>query len=79
VALAAAQEPDVYGLMLVATPSRPLGEVLREQLKANPQNAILLDDAFFVINELEQGRHVNVQNRHPAVQHLFYPAVQGFL
>ena len=79
VALAAAQEPDVYGLMLVATPSRPLGDVLREQLKANPQNAILLDDAFFVINELEQGRHVNVQNRHPAVQHLFYPAVQGFL
>jgi len=79
VALAAAQEPDVYGLMLVATPSRPLGEVLREQLKANAQNAILLDDAFFVINELEQGRHVNVQNRHPAVQHLFYPAVQRFL
>lgn len=79
VALAAAQEPDVCGLMLVATPSRPLGEVLREQLKANPDNAILLDDAFFVINELEQGRRVDVQNMHFAVQNLFYPAVQGFL
>lgn len=79
VALAAAQEPDVCGLILVATPSRPLGEVVREQLKANPDNAILLDDAFFVINELEQGRRVDVQNMHPAVQHLFCPAVQGFL
>jgi hypothetical protein len=53
--------------------------VLREQLKANPDNAILLDDAFFVINELEQGRRVDVQNMHFAVQNLFYPAVQGFL
>lgn len=79
VALAAAQESDAYGLIVVATPSRPLGEMLRYQLKANPENAILLDDAFFVINELEQSRRPNVQDIHPALQRLFHPAVQGFL
>lgn len=79
VALAAAGEPDVYGLILVATPSRPLGEVLRSQFMANPGNAVLLDDALFVINELEQNRRTNVQDMHPALQRIFHPAVQGFL
>ncbi|WP_244316590.1 alpha/beta hydrolase [Kosakonia arachidis] len=79
VALAAAEERDVYGLIVVATPSSPLGEVLRYQFKANQENAILLDDALFVINELEHNRRTNVQNMHPALQRIFHPAVQGFL
>jgi len=46
VSLAAAQEEDaICGLILVATPGRPLGEVLREQLHANPANAPLLPQA----------------------------------
>jgi hypothetical protein len=53
--------------------------VLREQLKANPDNAILLDDAFFVINELEQGRRVDVQNMHFAVQIYFTRRCRDFL
>jgi hypothetical protein len=53
--------------------------VLREQLKANPDNAILLDDAFFVINELEQGRHVNVQNMHPLCNIYFIRQCRDFL
>ncbi len=79
VALAAVKERDVFGLIVVATPSCPLGEVLRYQLKANPENAILLDDALFVINELEHNRRTNVQDMHPALQRIFHPAVQGFL
>lgn len=79
VALASAKENDVYGLIVVATPSRPLGAVLRYQLERNPENAILLDDAFFIIHELEQARRVDVKDMHPALQRLFYPAVQGFL
>lgn len=79
VALASVKESDVYGLIVVATPSRPLGDVLRYQLESNPENAILLDDAFFIIHELEQARRVDVKDMHPALQRLFRPAVQGFL
>lgn len=69
----------MYGVILAATPSNPLGEVLRYQLKANPENAILLNDALFIINELELSRHADVKDMHPALQRLFHPAVQGFL
>lgn len=79
VALASAQESNVSGLILVATPSRPLGDVLKTQLKANPANTTLLDDAFFIINELEQSRPVNIQNFPYELQRLFHPAIQGFL
>ena len=40
VALAAAQtEPNICGLLLVSVAGRPLGEVLRTQLRSNPANA----------------------------------------
>lgn len=42
-ALVAAQDPaDLCGLILVSTAGRPLGQVLREQIAANPTNAPLL-------------------------------------
>jgi pimeloyl-ACP methyl ester carboxylesterase len=80
VALAAAQQPqDLCGLILVASPGRPLGEVLREQLKGNPANAPLLQDAEVAIAMLERGERVDVAAMHPALQRLFAPVVQGFL
>lgn len=80
VALAAAQNPDgLCGLILVATPGRASGEVLRAQLRANPANAPLLADADNAISKLERGGHVDVSSMHPALQGLFAPAVQGFL
>jgi len=79
VALASAQEEDVCGVILIATPGRPMGEVLREQLKANPANAQLLNEALSIIDALEQRRRVETMNSHPALQNLFNPAVQGFL
>jgi len=80
VALAAAQHPqDLCGLILVAAPGRPFGEVLREQLKANPANAPLLQDAEVAIALLERGEGVDVAAMHPALQRLFAPVVQGFL
>ena len=57
-----------------------MGEILRrEQLKANPANAPLLGQAMPAIDALEQGRRVDTQAMHPALQGLFNPAVQGFL
>jgi len=57
VALVAAQAagPSLCGLVLVAAPGRPMGVVLREQLRANPANAPLLADALAAIEALEGG------------------------
>lgn len=79
VALASAQEENVCGVVLIATPGRPMGEVLRGQLKANPQNEMLLKQALPIIDALEHRRRVDITNMHPALQNLFNPAVQGFL
>jgi uncharacterized protein len=80
VALAAAQKlPDICGLVLVSTGGRPLGEVLRMQLRANPANAPVLDQAMAAIDSLEAGKHVDVTGMNPALMPLFAPQVQGFL
>lgn len=80
VALTAAQQPHgICGLILVSTAGRPLGDVMREQLRANPANAPVLDAALAAIDSLEAGKRVDVAAMHPALQQLFAPAVQGFL
>ena len=80
VALAAAQKAtDICGLLLVAAAGRPLGEVMRAQLRANPANAPILDQAIASIDSLEAGKRVDVSAMHPALAQLFAPAVQGFL
>jgi len=80
VTLAAAQEPaGMCGLILVSTPGRRLGDVMREQLRANPANASVLDSALAAIASLERGTKVDVTGMHPALQLLFAPKVQGFL
>jgi uncharacterized protein len=80
VALAAAQKStDICGLMLVATAGRPLGEVLRTQLRSNPANAPVLDWAMTAIDSLEAGKRVDTAGMHPALMPLFAPQLQGFL
>jgi pimeloyl-ACP methyl ester carboxylesterase len=80
VALAAARKAsDLCGLALVAAPGRPLGELLREQLKANPANAPILDQALSAIDALEAGKHIDAASLNPELTPLFRPQVQGFL
>jgi hypothetical protein len=79
VALEAAQRGGVCGVVLLAAPGRPLGEVLRSQLRDNPANAPILSDALAAIGELEVGRRMNVSGFHPALQRLLAPPVQGYL
>jgi uncharacterized protein len=80
VALAAAQKlPDICGLILVSAAGRPLGEVLRSQLRANPANGPILPQAMAAIDALEAGKRVDVSGMHPALMPLFAPQVQGFL
>lgn len=80
VALAAiARLPEPCGLILVSTPGRPLGTVLRDQLHANPANAPILNEADEAIMSLERGEQVDTNALNPALQPLFAPEVQGFL
>jgi uncharacterized protein len=80
VALITAQQPEgTCGLVLIAGAGRKMGDILREQLKANPANAPILPQALAAIAELEAGRRVDVSGMHPALAALFRPSVQGFV
>jgi pimeloyl-ACP methyl ester carboxylesterase len=80
IALASVQNPEhICGLILVSTAGRPLGDVLREQLRSNPANAPVLADAMKAIDSLEAGKTVDVSAMHPSLQRLFAPQVQPYL
>ncbi|NVN03925.1 MULTISPECIES: alpha/beta hydrolase [Asaia] len=80
VALEAASKVEhLCGLILVATAGRPLGDVLKEQLRANPSNMALLVAADHAIDELSAGRRVDTMNLPTVLTPLFNPAVQDFL
>ena len=80
VALVAAQHTaDICGLILLSTAGRPLGKVLREQLRSNSANAPILDNAISVLDALEAGQTVDVTKIDPALMPLFRPRVQRFL
>ncbi|WP_233994240.1 alpha/beta hydrolase [Porphyrobacter sp. AAP60] len=80
VALAAAQEVEnLCGVVLIASAGRPLGDVIKSQLRANPANAPLLQAADAAIDELAAGRRVEASALPQPLAPLFNPAVQGFL
>jgi pimeloyl-ACP methyl ester carboxylesterase len=80
VALAAGQQPDwICGVITVSGAGRKLSDVIREQLRANPANAPVLDSAMTALDALDRGEHVDATGMHPALQKLFAPQVQGFL
>lgn len=80
VALAADKKrEDVRGLLLVSTPGRRGGELLREQLRANPANVPLLCQALSAIDSLENGNRVDTTDMPPALLGLFRPQLQGYL
>jgi pimeloyl-ACP methyl ester carboxylesterase len=80
VALAAAQNPrDICGLVLVAAPGRPVGVALREQLRSNPANAPVIEQALAGIAALEAGKRIDTADMHPALMPLFARQVQGMM
>lgn len=80
IALAAAQQPaDLCGLILVSGAGRKLGQIIREQLRANPANQPLLPEAEAALTSLEAGTRVDTSKMNPALLPLFAPQVQGFV
>ncbi len=73
--LAAQDNPDICGLVLLAGPGRKAGDVLREQLAAMPDP--LKQQAFAAIAELEAGRLV--ASPPPELMALLRPSVQPYL
>jgi pimeloyl-ACP methyl ester carboxylesterase len=79
-ALIAAQQADgICGLILVSPVGRPLGDILREQFRANPAFAPMLDDALRILGELEAGRTVSGDGMNPVLLSIYRPSVQPFL
>jgi pimeloyl-ACP methyl ester carboxylesterase len=77
--LAARQNNDICGLVLVSPVGRKAGDIMREQLRTNPANAPFLDEALTIIAKLEAGQTVSAQGMHPALLPLFRPSVQPFV
>ncbi len=70
---------DICGVLLVASAGRPLADTIREQLRSNPANAVILDEAMAALERLEAGERVSTEGMHPGLMGLFNPAVQGYL
>ena len=79
VALAAREQEGVCGLILVAAPGQPVGRTMRAQLRSNPANAPILDEALAAIDQLEAGQRVDAATLNPALRPLFAAEVQPFL
>lgn len=80
VALTAAQQPKgICGVIAVAAAGRRIGDVMREQLRANPANAPLLEAALGVIASLEAGKRVDSGTLPEPLRKLFSDDVQPFL
>jgi len=79
VALASGQNPDGFcGLVLLASPGRRVGDVMREQLRMSMGGGPILQQATSVIRTLEAGRHPDVYLLHPQLQQLFAPPMHGY-
>ena len=81
VAMAAAADPPpaLCGLILLATPGRPLDEVLLNQLAADPDMTPLLPEVRRVVETLADGQEVPPANIPAVLQPLFPARVQPFL
>ena len=79
VALQAAQHPaGLCGVVLLAAVGRPIGTVMRDQLRANPANAPILDAALGAIASLEAGKRVPAATLPAPIQPLFADLLQGY-
>jgi len=72
-----AKPTPATAIVLLAAPGRPLGDVLRDQLRRSGMPAALLDEALATLARLENGKSVPAVR--PELAALFRPSVQPFL
>lgn len=79
VALKAAQSPqNLCGLILLASPGRPIGVLLREQMGRQLPESVMTE-VEEVLVKLEAGERADVEGKPAPIPMLFNPAVQDFL
>lgn len=80
VALTAAQRPaGICGVISIAAAGRKIGTVMREQLRANPANAPILEAALSAVDRIEAGKAVDSATLPEAIRPLFNAKVQPYL
>lgn len=80
ITLIAAQQPEgICGIVLISAAGRPLGAIMRDQFRANPGNAPIMDSAMGMLDAFEAGRHVDPATLKPPLGQLFPDSVQDFL
>ena len=80
VSAASIDNENVCGLILVSGMGRTYGDVIRSQLKANPNNPDrILNQGFRAIEQLERGERVDLDKLHSGFAPLFAPEIQDFL
>ncbi|WP_309602156.1 alpha/beta hydrolase [Sphingomonas sp.] len=80
VALASGQDQaDLCGVISVSGMGRKSGDVIREQLRANPANAPILAPALAALDSLEKGQRVDAKTLPALLQQLFADSVQPYL
>lgn len=79
IALFSADLPELCGLILLATPGRPLGPILVEQIANHPLYGGYADDIARVVEDLSAGLPLNVDGLPIELALLFQPATLGYL
>lgn len=81
VALVAATEPPpaLSGLILISAAGRPVGELLVEQMGANPVMAAVMPDLRAIVADLEAGRQRAVERIPGPLQQMFTPGLQRYM
>ncbi|GGH48950.1 hypothetical protein GCM10011341_10960 [Frigidibacter albus] len=80
-ALVAAQTPPetLCGLILMATPGRPVGRLMVEQFAANPMNGPLMPELEGLVNDLVAGQTRDPALVSPMLQPLFSTGLQRYM
>lgn len=80
VALAAAQaQQHLCGVVLIASPGRPMITLMREQFQKNPGNAPILPDVLPVLDAMERGEVADTSKMDTRVAPIFSPVNQRYL
>ena len=81
VALLAATDPPeaLCGLILLATPGRPIGHLMLEQMRANPMNAPLMAEVTGLVADLEAGQTRDPATITPVLQPLLSAGLQRYM
>lgn len=78
--VAAADAPEALcGLILLSTAGRPIGQLLLEQMRANPMNAPLIPEIEGLVADLEAGQTRDPEAITPILQPLFSAGLQRYM